>query len=309
MVRDLPNLLLSLIFWTKACATEGGAGFDGTCLVEGLRETERSRFSKVELASPANDRVSQAVGAGIDALANSTTDSAATAEAAFSAVVKDAPSEAKQAFPELFASRILISSARRLEQNCPLSQRSVLSHADLSAEVKAEIDDFFDAAALVNSEEAWQHLRVCRLRSYDPQAEASSATNDLENLLAYEPRSDWSADDEVAAAMFALKARQEGRLPSNTHLEEAKRLLARAFGKWGSSNGMDKAEATFSEALGVCAAARGPRWCWSVLEAGLAAYGKPDVATAINLAGTWLTEETSVTPATASTSLMQPSRI
>jgi conflict system STAND superfamily ATPase len=276
-VRDLPDLLLSLIFWSKACPGEGGTEFDGNCLVEGLRETERARFTAGGPVSSANGRVSQPLMTGIDALVGSAADPLLVADREFTAAVKEASSEAKELFPRLFASQILLLQADRLEQDCSLRP------GELSGEAKAGLDDFFDAAETAQSGRAWQHLKVCRLRSFDPKAETARLSAELEKLMDQAPPSDWSADDAAAVATLTLKIGQQRGVAGAPQLQQAQSLYARAFQEWGSTDNSDKAEATFSEAIGVCEDAPGPRGCWSVLKAGLQAYGKPSVPMAVDL--------------------------
>jgi hypothetical protein len=277
-VRDLPTLLQSVIFWTQACQAKGSEKLDVECLVMGLRETQRARFGNAAGSPARNDQVTRRLADAVNALVSPSADAANRAATSFAAVVTNSRQQAKEAFPRVFATRALVSSARRLEQHCAPPLGSVLAAAALTDQDKAEIDDFFDAAHTAKSADGWRRMRICRLRSYDPQEEADSAADELDKLLAEEPRLDWSADDAAAVAVFALKARQQGRLPDG-RLDAAKRLFTRAFEILGRSDGAETAEAVFDEARTICGAreTRGPRWCWSVLRAGLAAYGKPNV--------------------------------
>ena len=89
-VRDLPNLLLSLIFWTQVCEKRGTLDeLDGRCLVGGLRQTQRAGFAQLATKAPDNASLGVSLTAGLDALADSGPDAAESAVKSF----KDALSE------------------------------------------------------------------------------------------------------------------------------------------------------------------------------------------------------------------------
>jgi hypothetical protein len=270
-LRDLPDLLGSLVFWTKACLVKGGQGLDGECLVDGLRATQAARFggSKVAGSGGVNDLLAD----GIRALAEP--NGAGKAAQLFEDAINKDSVAATKGFPHVFASGVPAGVGRWWEAYCSVTPGKVLRGKYVSDKVKQQIDDARETVGTANSAADLRHLRVCRLLSDDIK---HIDQTEFASLLLAPPDLDWQTKDTAALAVLALAAYQKGRLQRPGQLEAAGQLLAKAFGEWGKNENRDDAEAAFSEAIDLCNApeVRGPRWCWSVLDAAVAAYGKPN---------------------------------
>jgi hypothetical protein len=286
VVRDLPDLLASLIFWKQWCGPVGANENYTGCLVTGLRDTERTRF--VAVPSPASDdegAVSRkSLESAVMELIGAAPDAADKASRQFAKVVIEGAPVAKREFLRAFASQILRTHASRLEQRCSPRSGSVLVDPGLSDIEKVQIEDFFDAVATAKSSEGWQALRVCQIRSESYSKEADPKTDHLRTLLAQGSPTDWRADDAAAAAVLALEALQQGRELSDLDLNAAKSLIAKAFVEWSGVESKTKAEATFNEAIEICQKQNAPRGCWSLLKEALDVYGGPSTLLPLELA-------------------------
>jgi hypothetical protein len=288
-VRDLPDLLASLIFWTQWCGHSGANDVNTGCLVNGLRDTERARFvaAPSSASNDEGDASRKLLGGAVKELIGIAPDAADEASHHFALAKAGAEDQAvaRQEFLRAYTSQILLPHARRLEQHCSPRPGSVLAESALSDIEEVQIDDFFDAAEIAKSSEGWQALRICQIRNRSYSEESDSKADLLKTLLAQGSPTEWRADDAAAAAVLALEALQQGRELSDVDLNAAKSLMAKAFVEWSGVESKTKAEAAFNEAIEICQKENAPRGCWSVLKEALNAYTGPSTLLPLQLAG------------------------
>jgi hypothetical protein len=302
-IRDLPELLASLIFWTGICAEQGAGKVDRGCLVERLRDTERALFGAAP-APPPDDALVKRIDGIAQALVGGTTNPAdeaakqlglatavqqALAVAVGSLVgttnVADQAAEqfvqaiaVRQAFLAAFAPRILKEYVRKLDQRCAFAAGSVLTKPFLSGGEELQLEDLLDQASAAKSRAELARARMCLLRNYGKdESNVEAKMNELKALLAMASSFGRDPEDAAAVAVLALDAVQRGRGLSDAEIEVAQSLIKTAFAAWSEPASLQTAEKAFGEAVGICERppTSGTPMCWSILRPALDAYQGP----------------------------------
>jgi hypothetical protein len=284
-VRDAPDLLASLVFWTKYCALSHDGAPDSDCLIKALRETQSRRFFPSDTLRPSSGRISRLVKKAVDKLGGAGDLSVESSVAKFTTAIRLSGQSARASFLWAFPSRALALWSQRLQEQCAsLDPGSVTERAALDDNSRREIDWVLDATDTTGSADTARSLRLCRLRSYEPQKERNALMRDIDRLLASDQARSWQPEEANAAGVMTLKTYKRTLWSPDERLKTAERLLAQAMRTWGRPTGdKAKAEAAFAEVAGVCGETPGPRWCWSVLDRMLADFGKPNVMMLLNL--------------------------